>query len=144
MSLNPICLWKIQIQNKCPPSLVLEFFLFRSRKNWSLLCRAFRRSGSIFDFLKYRNACSHTTYLLKCEKQKNLESFRSNLNPSYSLKNLWTTVKRFKNCVNTTLHLDNDDWFDDFSSKVTPCYIIFDSEFNHFIFFSESTSSCPY
>ncbi|KAL4104053.1 hypothetical protein QTP88_019366 [Uroleucon formosanum] len=92
-------------------------------KNRTLLFRNFRRSGSMADFLKYRNSCAHTTRLLKSEKRNNWKAFCSNLNPSHLIQHLWTTARRYKNCINPRKNFENDDWFDNFCSKVAPCYV---------------------
>lgn len=77
----------------------------------------------MFEFLKYRNACALTTRLLKSKNRKNWRDFCSNINLSHPIKLLWTTAKRYKNCINPRKHPENDDWFDKFCSKVAPCYI---------------------
>ncbi|KAL4142166.1 hypothetical protein QTP88_004679 [Uroleucon formosanum] len=94
----------------------------------SLHFKTFRRSGCPSDLLKYQNVCAHTTRLLKNEKRNSWKKFCSNLNPSCSINYLWTTARRFKNCVNPTKRPDNDDWFDVFCSKVAPCYVPIESE----------------
>ncbi|KAL4126362.1 hypothetical protein QTP88_010584 [Uroleucon formosanum] len=78
---------------------------------------------SMADFLKYRNSCAHTTRLLKSEKRKNWKAFCSNLNPSHSIQHLWTTARRYKNCINPRKNFENDDWFDNFCSKVALCHV---------------------
>jgi hypothetical protein len=75
------------------------------------------------DFLKYRNACALTTRLLKGEKRKNWKDFYSNLNPSQTIKYIWTTTKSYKNCINPRKHFKNDNWFDNFCSNVAPCHV---------------------
>jgi len=97
-------------------------------KNRTLLFRNFRRSGSMSDFINYRNACAQTTRLLKNEKRKKWKKFCSNLNPSFPIHHLWSTAKRYKNCINPVRPPDNDDWFDSFCFKVAPCYVPSKSE----------------
>ena len=97
-------------------------------KNRSSHFKAFRRSGCLTDLLKYRNVYAQTTRLLKTEKRKKWKSFCSNLNPSSSIQHLWSTARRFKNCLSPTKHPDNDDWFDAFCSKVAPSYVPQDTE----------------
>ena len=77
----------------------------------------------MIDFINYPNVCAQTTMLLKNEKRKKWKSFCSNLNPSFPIQHLWSTAKRYKNCINLTIRPDNDDWFDSFCSKVTPGYV---------------------
>lgn len=36
--------------------------------------------------------------------------------------------EKFKNCVNPSYRPDNDDWFNDFCSKIAPCYVPSESE----------------
>jgi len=69
-------------------------------KNRTLFFRIFHRSGSMIDFINYRNACAQTTRLLKNEKRKKWKKFCSNLNPSFPIHHLWSTAKRYKNCIN--------------------------------------------
>ncbi|KAL4143030.1 hypothetical protein QTP88_005406 [Uroleucon formosanum] len=78
-------------------------------KNRTLLFRNFRRSGSMSDFINYRNACAQTTRLLKNDKRKKWKKFCSNLNPSFPIHRLWSTAKRYKNCINPVSPPDNDD-----------------------------------
>ncbi|KAL4132407.1 hypothetical protein QTP88_009561 [Uroleucon formosanum] len=108
-------------------------------KNRSSHFKAFRRSGCLTDLLKYRNVCAQTTRLLKTEKRKKWKSFCSNLNPSSSIQHLWSTARRFKNCLNPTKHPENDDWFDAFCSKVAPSYVPQETE-SQPIFFSFHSS----
>ncbi|KAE9543493.1 hypothetical protein AGLY_002293 [Aphis glycines] len=74
-------------------------------------------------FLIYRNACANTTRILKQEKKNSWKKFCSNLNPAHPIQHLWTTAKRYKNCINPIFRPENDDWFDTFCSKVAPCYV---------------------
>jgi ribonuclease HI len=92
-------------------------------KNRSLLFKTFRRSGSTADFIKYRNACASTTRLLKNAKRNAWKTFCSNLKPTTSIHSLWHTARRYKKCVFPTYRPINDDWFNDFCSKVAPCYV---------------------
>ncbi|KAL4089414.1 hypothetical protein QTP88_024453 [Uroleucon formosanum] len=75
------------------------------------------------DFLKYRNSCALTTRLLKSEKRKNWKAFCSNLKSSHTVQHLWSTAKRYKNCISPRKNFENDDWFDNFCSKVAPCHV---------------------
>ncbi|KAL4113880.1 hypothetical protein QTP88_017437 [Uroleucon formosanum] len=83
----------------------------------------FRRSESMHDFLKYRNSCALTTRLLKSKKRKNWKAFCSNLKPSHTVQHLWSTAKRYKNCISPRKNFENNDWFDNFCSKVAPCHV---------------------
>lgn len=90
-------------------------------KNRSSLYKAFRHSGLIADFLNYHNACARTTFLLKNVKRNAWEeTFCSNLNPTSSIHSLWHTAKCYKKCVFPVVRPNNDDWFNDFCSKVAP------------------------
>lgn len=89
------------------------------RKN---LFKIFRRTGLPSDFYNYSNACATTTRLLKNKKKTAWKQVCSNLNPSSPLQYLWNTAKRFRNCIQPPIRPLNDDWFDDFSSKVAPSY----------------------
>jgi len=97
-------------------------------KNRSLLFKNFRRSGSMSDFLIYRNACANTTRILKQAKKNSWKNFCSNLKPTYPIQHLWATAKRYKNCINPVSRPKNDDWFDTFCSKVAACYVPSESE----------------
>ncbi|VVC38002.1 Endonuclease/exonuclease/phosphatase [Cinara cedri] len=97
-------------------------------KTRSLHFKIFRRTDCLSDLLKYRNVSAHTTGLLKNEKRNNWKMFCSNLNLSCSIQYLWATAKRFKNCVNPTKRPENDDWFDNFCSKASPCHVPTESE----------------
>ncbi|KAL4143953.1 hypothetical protein QTP88_006201 [Uroleucon formosanum] len=77
-----------------------------SQKN---LFRIFRRSSSPSDFFNYKNACASTTRLLKNKKKNAWKQVCTNLNPSSSLKHLWQTAKRFRNCIQPPTRPLNDD-----------------------------------
>jgi len=64
-----------------------------------------------------------TTFLLKTKTRTVWKQFCRNINSSSTLHSLWQTAKRFRNCIQSTRRLYNDDWFDDFCSKVDPCYV---------------------
>jgi hypothetical protein len=49
--------------------------------------------------------------------------FCNNLNPSSSITSLWNTAKRFQNCIHPLSRPHNDVWFNDFCTKVAPCYV---------------------
>lgn len=76
------------------------------------------------DFLSYSNACSLTTRSLKYEKRNSWKHFCSNLKPSYTIQHLWSTARRFKNCVIPSIRPDNDDRFESFRFKIAPCYVL--------------------
>ena len=92
-------------------------------KKRSLLFKTFRRSGAMVDFFNYRNACALTTRHLKNEKRNAWKNFCSSLKPSSSTHYLWNTAKRFKKCVFPIHRPINDDWFNNFCSKVAPSYV---------------------
>ncbi|KAL4119211.1 hypothetical protein QTP88_012055 [Uroleucon formosanum] len=92
-------------------------------KNRSQLFKRFRRSGLMTDFLNYQNCCAATTHLLKDAKRMAWKKFCSSLNPSTSKHILWSTAKRYKNCISPSNRPTNDDWFHDFCSKVATCYV---------------------
>ncbi|KAL4112254.1 hypothetical protein QTP88_016075 [Uroleucon formosanum] len=92
-------------------------------KNRSQLFKRFRRSGLMTDFLNYQNCCAATTHLLKDAKRMAWKKFCSSLNPSTSKHILWSTAKRYKNCISPSNRPTNDDWFHDFCSKVVTCYV---------------------
>ncbi|VVC41574.1 Endonuclease/exonuclease/phosphatase [Cinara cedri] len=97
-------------------------------KTRSLHFLIFRRTCCLSGLLKYRNVSAHTTRLLKNKKRNSWKKFCSNLNPSCSIQYLWATARRFKNCVNPTKRPENNDWFDNFCSKVSPCHVPTESE----------------
>lgn len=71
----------------------------------------------------------NTTRILKSKKSYAWKNLCNNLSPSSSITLLWQTAKRFRNCVYPpTSSPHNDDWQDDFYTKVAPCYIPLDSE----------------
>jgi len=39
------------------------------------------------------------------------------------MHHLWSTAKRYKNCINPVSPPDNEDWFYSFCFKVAPCYV---------------------
>ena len=97
---------------------------------------AYRRSTRVKTYLKFsvvlvprliftttRTLAHPQLRLLKNKKKSVWKQVCSNLNPSSSLKYLWQTAKRFKNCIQSSTRPLNDDWFDDFCSKVAPCYV---------------------
>ncbi|KAL4154298.1 hypothetical protein QTP88_002120 [Uroleucon formosanum] len=92
-------------------------------KNRSQLFKRFCRSGLMTDFLNYQNCCAATTHLLKDAKRMAWKKFCSSLNPSTSKHILWSTAKRYKNCISPSNRPTNDDWFHDFRSKVATCYV---------------------
>lgn len=94
------------------------------------LFQTYRRSGSIHDFYRYNNACSYTTRLLKSKKSNAWKKFCNDLNPSSSISSLWQTAKSFRNCINPPSRPHNDEWFNDFCSKVAPCYVPSEVETN--------------
>ncbi|KAL4150005.1 hypothetical protein QTP88_003854 [Uroleucon formosanum] len=75
------------------------------------------------DFLNYQNCCAATTHLLKDAKRMAWKKFCSSLNPSTSKHILWSTAKRYNNCISPSNRPTNDDWFHDFCSKVATCYV---------------------
>lgn len=97
-------------------------------KSRNKLFQTYRRSGSIHDFYRYNNACSHTTHLLKTKKSNAWKTFCNSLNPSSSITSLWKTAKRFRNCIHPLTRPHNDVWFNDFCTKVAPCYVPSESE----------------
>lgn len=97
-------------------------------KTRNKLFQLYRRSGTIHDFYRYNNACSHTTWLLKSKKSNAWKLFCNNLNPSSSITSLWKTAKRFRNCIHPLTRPHNDVWFNDFCTKVAPCYVPSESE----------------
>jgi len=62
----------------------------------------------------------------------------ANLKPSSSINSLWNIAKCFRKCKHPTTYPHNDDWFDDFCTKVVPCYIPSKSEST---FYSSTISS---
>ncbi|KAL4091657.1 hypothetical protein QTP88_026314 [Uroleucon formosanum] len=64
-----------------------------------------------------------TTHLLKDAKRMAWKKFCSSLNPSTSKNILWSTAKRYKNCISPSNRPTNDDWFHDFCLKVATCYV---------------------
>jgi hypothetical protein len=86
------------------------------------------RSGSFKDYLIYQNTSAATTLLLKESKRLVWKQVYINLNPSLSIYSTWNTAKRFRNCIQTQYCPNNNIWFDDFSYKVAPCYVLSKSE----------------
>ncbi|KAL4084800.1 hypothetical protein QTP88_027702 [Uroleucon formosanum] len=127
-AISTILIKKINLKSHPPSPPWWNAVCSAAIKNRSSHFKAFRRSGCLTDLLKYRNVCAQTTRLLKTEKRKKWKSFCSNLNPSSSIQHLWSTARRFKNCLNPTKHPENDDWFDAFCSKVAPSYVPQDTE----------------
>lgn len=99
--------------------------------NRKSLYKTFIRSGSVQDYLTYRNASAATTRLLKESKRLAWKQFCTNLNPSSSIQSTWTTAKRFRNSIVTRSRPHNDSWFNDFCCKVAPCYVPSSSEALH-------------
>lgn len=84
--------------------------------------KKFRHPGSMIDFLKYRNTCALITRHLKNKKGKTWKIVCLSLNP-YSIQYLWHTAKRYRNCVFPSQRPINNDWFNDFYTKVAPSYV---------------------
>lgn len=117
---------KLSIQTKLksskiyPPSpLWWDSTCTEAIKSRKKLFQTYRRSGSILNFCRYNNSCSYTTRLLKSKKSNAWKKFCNDLNPSPSITSLWQTNK---SALILLLAL-NDKWFNDFYSKVAPCYV---------------------
>lgn len=52
----------------------------------------------------------------------------NNLSSSSSITSLWQTAKHFRNCVYPPTRPHNDDWLDEFFTKVAFCYVPSKSE----------------
>jgi hypothetical protein len=99
--------------------------------NRKSLYKTFLRSGSIQDYLIYRNANAATTRLLKESKRLVWKQVCMNLNPSTSIHSTWNNAKRFRNSILIHSRPHNDSWFDDFCCKVAPCYVLSSPETLH-------------
>jgi len=78
----------------------------------------FRHSRSLTDFLSYKNQCAVTCKVLKQSKFSSWKDYTGTLHSNTSIGRFWNTSKKFRWCIFPITIATNEDWFENFCSKV--------------------------
>ncbi|KAL4084786.1 hypothetical protein QTP88_027689 [Uroleucon formosanum] len=82
--------------------------------------------------IKARSTAFRSFRTLKFAKLSAWRDFTATLNPSTPISTFWSTAKKFRQIISSTSSATNEEWFDNFCSKVAPDYVPMFNEIDHF------------